>query len=60
MQKEWNKWNKEVERVQKKLANERFVAKAPEAVVNEERAKEKDYLEKKQTVEKRITELKEM
>ncbi|KRG13325.1 valine--tRNA ligase [Virgibacillus soli] len=60
LQKEWNKWNKEVERVQKKLANERFVAKAPEAVVNEERAKEKDYLEKKQTVEKRITELKEM
>ncbi|OAK74214.1 valine--tRNA ligase [Lederbergia galactosidilytica] len=60
LQKEWDKWNKEVERVQKKLANERFVAKAPEAVVNEERAKEKDYLEKKQTVEKRITELKEM
>ncbi|GIN55933.1 valine--tRNA ligase [Lederbergia ruris] len=60
LQKEWEKWNKEVERVQKKLANERFVAKAPEAVVNEERAKEKDYLEKKQTVEKRIAELKAM
>ncbi|MBO0994090.1 valine--tRNA ligase [Bacillus sp. SD088] len=60
LQKEWDKWNKEVERVQKKLANERFVAKAPEAVVNEERAKEKDYLEKKQTVEKRIAELKAM
>ncbi|MCJ7839894.1 valine--tRNA ligase [Lederbergia sp. NSJ-179] len=60
LQKEWEKWDKEVERVQKKLANERFVAKAPEKVVNEERAKEKDYLEKRKTVETRIAELKAM
>ena len=60
LENEWEKWNKEVERVQKKLANERFVSKAPEAVVNEERAKEKDYLEKRAIVEERLTELKNM
>ena len=57
LNKELDKWTKEVERVQKKLANEKFISKAPEAVVAEERAKEKDYLEKKATVEARIKEL---
>ena len=36
------------------------MSKAPEAVVEEERAKEKDYLEKYAAVEKRIEELKEL
>ncbi|MFC5466750.1 valine--tRNA ligase [Lederbergia graminis] len=54
LNKELDKWTKEVERVQKKLANEKFISKAPEAVVAEERAKEKDYLEKKAIVEARI------
>ena len=58
--KELAKWNSEVKRVQGKLSNERFVANAPEAVVEEERAKEKDYLEKYATVEKRMEELKEI
>ena len=58
LEKEWDKWNREVERVQKKLSNERFVSKAPPAVVEEERAKEADYLEKRATVEERIKELK--
>ena len=58
--KELAKWNSEVKRVQGKLSNERFVANAPEAVVEEERAKEKDYLEKYATVEKRMAELKEI
>ncbi|MBO1005590.1 valine--tRNA ligase [Pseudogracilibacillus auburnensis] len=58
LEKEWDKWNKEVERVQKKLANERFTSKAPQAVVDEERAKEQDYLMKRSTVEERIKELK--
>ncbi|WP_077214141.1 valine--tRNA ligase [Bacillus dakarensis] len=58
LQKELEKWNKEVERVQKKLGNEGFVKKAPEKVIEEERAKEKDYLEKRATVEERIKELK--
>lgn len=60
LQKELEKWNSEVKRVQGKLSNERFVANAPEAVVAEERAKEEDYLEKYATVEKRIAELKEL
>ncbi|MBS4199828.1 valine--tRNA ligase [Bacillus sp. FJAT-49732] len=59
LEKEWDKWNKEVERVQKKLSNEKFISKAPQSIVDEERAKEKDYLEKSLTVEQRIKELKE-
>lgn len=58
LEKEWDKWNKEVERVQKKLANERFISKAPQAVVDEERAKEQDYVEKRTAVEQRIKEFK--
>ncbi|MDR9791558.1 valine--tRNA ligase [Aeribacillus composti] len=58
LEKELEKWNKEVERVQKKLANEGFIKKAPKEVVEEERAKEKDYLEKQQAVLKRLQELK--
>lgn len=58
LEKELDKWNKEVERVQKKLSNEGFVKKAPEKVIEEERAKENDYLEKKSIVELRIKELK--
>ncbi|MBP2240605.1 valyl-tRNA synthetase [Cytobacillus eiseniae] len=58
LQKEWDKLNKEVDRVQKKLSNEGFVKKAPEKVIEEERAKEKDYSEKRAAVEARINELK--
>ena len=58
LEKELDKWTKEVKRVQGKLANERFVANAPEAVVDEERAKEKDYLEKQQAVTDRIAQFK--
>src|SRR5690606_34402347 len=41
LEKELEKLNKEVERVEKKLNNEKFVSKAPEAVVEAERAKQK-------------------
>ena len=58
--KELAKWQGEVKRVQGKLANERFMSKAPETVVDEERAKEKDYLEKYAAVERRMQELKEI
>lgn len=58
LEKELDKWNKEVDRVQKKLGNEGFVKKAPEKVIEEERAKEQDYLEKRTAVKKRIEELK--
>ncbi|GAA0456793.1 valine--tRNA ligase [Alkalibacillus silvisoli] len=57
LKEELKKWNSEVERVQKKLANDNFVNKAKEAVVQEERDKEKDYLEKHRLVEKRINDL---
>ncbi|WP_313891711.1 valine--tRNA ligase [Psychrobacillus sp.] len=60
LEKELEKWAKEVKLVQGKLSNERFVSKAPEAVVAEERAKEQDYIEKHATVLKRLEELKNM
>ncbi|MFQ3542609.1 valine--tRNA ligase [Halobacillus rhizosphaerae] len=58
LEKERDKWDQEVTRVQKKLANEGFVSKAPEHVVEEERTKETDYLDKRNKVEARIKELK--
>lgn len=57
LEKEQAKWAKEVALVQGKLGNERFVSKAPEAVVAAERAKEKDYLEKQAIVTERIAQL---
>ncbi|MBN9653848.1 valine--tRNA ligase [Halobacillus sp. GSS1] len=58
LENEWKKWDQEVTRVQKKLSNEGFVSKAPEHVVEEERKKETDYLDKRAKVEARIKELK--
>ena len=60
LEKELDKLNKEVERVQKKLSNEGFVKKAPEKVIEEERAKEKDYSEKRDAVVRRIQELQQL
>ncbi|MFD2971356.1 valine--tRNA ligase [Peribacillus deserti] len=60
LNKELEKLNKEVERVQKKLSNQGFVAKAPEKVIEEEKAKEKDYSEKRDAVIRRIDDLKQM
>jgi valyl-tRNA synthetase len=60
LEKELDKLNKEVERVQKKLGNEGFVKKAPASVIEEERAKEKDYSEKRDSVIHRISELKQL
>ncbi|MBM7701344.1 valine--tRNA ligase [Metabacillus iocasae] len=57
LEKEFDKLNKEVERVQKKLSNQGFIAKAPEKVIEEERAKEADYVEKREAVKARIAEL---
>jgi len=60
LENELKKINSEVERVQKKLSNEQFVKKAPEKVVEEEKAKEKDYLQKQAIIQGRIKELKEI
>ncbi|EDU39376.1 valine--tRNA ligase [Clostridium sporogenes] len=43
LNKEKEKLEKEIDRVEKKLSNEKFVSKAPEAVVNEEKEKGEKY-----------------
>lgn len=58
LEKELNTLNAEVERVDKKLANEGFMAKAPEAVIVEEKEKRAMYAEKRDKVLARIAELK--
>ncbi len=45
LNKEKSKLQGEIERVEKKLANERFVSKAPAEVVEEEKAKGEKYRE---------------
>lgn len=57
LEKELAKWTDEVKRVQGKLGNERFVANAPAEVVEAERTKEKDYLDKQAAVTERIRSL---
>lgn len=54
---ELEKLNKEVERVDKKLSNQGFVSKAPAHVVEAEKEKQKDYMEKREKVKERIAEL---
>lgn len=57
LEKEHQHLNAEVERVEKKLGNEGFVAKAPAKVIDEERAKMNDYADKRDKVLTRIAEL---
>ncbi|UOQ86170.1 valine--tRNA ligase [Gracilibacillus salinarum] len=57
LQTELDKLNKEVERVDKKLANKGFVDKAPAHVVDAEKEKQKDYIEKRSKVEARMKDL---
>lgn len=59
LEKELDKWSKEVKRVEGKLANKRFVENAPDAVVEAEKAKQVDYLEKQVVVTERIKVLKD-
>lgn len=54
---EWKKWDQEVKRVEAKLANENFVKKAPAAIVEEERQKEKEYREKREKTAARLAEI---
>ena len=58
LENELAKWEKELDRVNKKLANENFVSKAPEKVINEEREKKQNYQEKYDGVQLRINQLK--
>jgi valyl-tRNA synthetase len=57
LEKELKKLDAEVERVDKKLANKGFVDKAPAHVIEEEKAKQKDYMEKREQVSARMAEL---
>ncbi|WP_412989999.1 valine--tRNA ligase [Pediococcus siamensis] len=55
LQKEVEKYTGEVQRAVKKLSNERFVANAPEAVVEKERQKQADYEAKLEATKQRLT-----
>lgn len=57
LEKEVQTLNSEVERVEKKLSNQGFVAKAPAKVIEEERAKQADYSDRRDKVLARIAEL---
>ena len=59
MEKEEKRLEGEVERAEKKLSNQGFVAHAPEAVVNKEKEKKADYESQLAGVRERIKELKE-
>ena len=52
--KEKEKLEKELERVRSKLSNEKFIAKAPEKVIQEEKDKEKKYAELMEKVLERL------
>ena len=60
LEKEAEKLQQEVDRVEKKLSNEKFVAKAPAAVVEAERAKGADYQAQREAVLERIATLKKI
>ena len=60
LEKEAEKLQQEVDRIEKKLSNEKFVAKAPAAVVEAERAKGADYQAQREAVLERIATLKKI
>ncbi|TVY12044.1 valine--tRNA ligase [Paenibacillus cremeus] len=58
LEKELQTLHGEVDRIEKKLSNQGFVAKAPAKVIEEEKAKLADYADKRDKVLARIAELK--
>ena len=58
LNKEKEKLEKEIQRVEGKLSNEKFVSKAPQAVIDEEKAKGLKYKEMLVSVEIRLKDLK--
>ncbi len=58
LNKEKEKLESEIDRVEKKLSNEKFVAKAPHAIVDEEKAKGEKYKEMLKVIVDRIEDLK--
>ncbi|RAI82313.1 valine--tRNA ligase [Macrococcoides goetzii] len=57
LEKELKKWASELDRVNKKLSNEKFVSKAPEKIINEEKEKLALYTEKYESVQARLNQL---
>ncbi|TDM46339.1 valine--tRNA ligase [Macrococcoides goetzii] len=57
LEKELKKWASELDRVNKKLSNEKFVSKAPEKIINEEKEKQALYTEKYESVQARLNQL---
>lgn len=57
LEKELKKWASELDRVNKKLSNEKFVSKAPEKIINEEKDKQALYTEKYESVQARLNQL---
>ncbi len=60
LQQEQKRLESEVKRASRKLANENFVKKAPEHIVDEEREKLNDYKKQLEAVKERIIELKRL
>ncbi|MER2064511.1 MAG: class I tRNA ligase family protein, partial [Alkalibacterium sp.] len=60
LEQEQVKWQQEIDRVNKKLANEKFVKNAPEKIVNAEKEKGRDYKEKYEAVTSQIDKLKQI
>ena len=58
LEKELDKWSKEIKRVEGKLANEKFVQNAPEKVVEEERSKGEEYRQRHAAVSEQLEKLK--
>lgn len=60
LEKEQSKWKSEITRVEKKLANEKFVQNAPDSIVEEERAKGREYQDKYDSVTRQLAKMKEI
>ncbi|EXJ22830.1 Valyl-tRNA synthetase [Alkalibacterium sp. AK22] len=60
LEQEQTKWQKEIDRVENKLANKKFVENAPEAIVEEERKKGLEYKEKFDSVTRQLEKMQSM
>lgn len=57
LNKEYEKYKKEVERVERKLSNQGFISKAPASVIEEEKAKEDKYKNMLEQIKQRLENL---
>lgn len=60
LEEELNKWQSEIDRVDKKLANEKFVNNAPEKIVQEERDKGQVYQERYESVRDQLSKMRSL